>query len=78
MAQCMKTGACVLLEEYGTYLVCDVYKMSGTYILYAISQPQYEQPREVTHRCHIGNGWYKNRSGNETTIVVPAGNLIEV
>lgn len=81
MALCVKTGACVLIEEYNSYLVCDIHEINeydGTppiYILYAISQPQFEQPRPLTHRVTIGRGWFKNRDGSEVTLVVPAANL---
>jgi hypothetical protein len=84
MALCIKTGACVRIIEYDTYLVCDLYEMSmpdcldAVVIAYAISQPQYEPPRPVTHEMKIGFGWFKNHNGSETTIMAPARNVREV
>lgn len=80
MAICIKTGACVLIEEYGTYLVCDAYEMddedgSPTLVFYAISEPQYDAPRPVTHHVRIGRGWYKNNGKGEVTLVVKAKNV---
>ena len=83
MAVCIKTGACVLIEEYGTYLVCDLYEIDQEdghpiVVAYAVSQPAFDPPRKPTHRIRIGRGWFKNRTGDETTLVVPRVNVAEL
>lgn len=83
MAMCVKTGAVVLLQEWGTFLVCDIHEVGSAWIIYAQHPPFKENPRqEVTHVCKVGHGWMKeisydspDRQSGFTVIVVDIRNI---
>lgn len=53
---CVKTGAVIKIEEYGVYIVTDLFRIGDCAYFRWVHKPYREAPRSVTHTAWIGHG----------------------
>lgn len=80
MAECIKTGARVLLQEYTVVVAADIHSVPGGIIVVKFNPESFKQPTAseliaTTHEAVIGHGFFRKEEG---ILVIPDTYIIEV
>lgn len=70
MAECIRTGATVYLEEYDEFFHCDLYTEGNVYIIYGNKLNTKEDIAEYVDLCITKIGFFKHTKPYQI-IVVP-------
>jgi hypothetical protein len=89
MGMPIKTGAVVLLKEYGSWMFADIFQvttqsdsggiahLAHVFVIKSAARPEYgECPYPITHECRVGHGFmHESKDKHGTIIVVSSINL---
>jgi hypothetical protein len=80
MSECIKTGARVLLQEYGLICAADIHSVPNNIIVIKFNPDSLRPPTasdliSVTHQAMVGFGFYRQDEG---ILVIPDTYIVEI